>query len=113
MILSIWLIFILIAGVGFWFYYKKNKSKLKSTKVPDLKRQEKYSLTDLDQMLNHVTQKENDNEGLNTKVDVEISEEKKEKEKVQVSKLQEKSTIDFKNGIIASVILKKKDEPLD
>lgn len=113
MILSIWLILIFIAGVGFWFYYKKNKYKLKSTKVPGLKNQKKYSLTDLDQMLNHVTQKERDKESLSSKLDVEISENKKENNKVQNSKLQEESTIDFKNEIITSLILKKKDEPLD
>jgi len=108
MTISIWIIFILIVGVGFWFYYKKNKPKLKNTSVNTEKKQTKYTLTNIDQMLNHVTQKEN--EVLKLKSDIDNSAEKQEEEKVQESKQQEKSTFDFKNGIIASMILKKKDE---
>ncbi len=110
MTISIWIIFVLIAGAGFWFYYKKNRYRLKETSVKSIKNKTNYTLTNIDQMLNHVTQKENNKGDLSLKVDADNSGEKDKEKEIPESKQKEKSSIDFKNGIIASIILKKKDD---
>lgn len=109
MIISIWLILVLIAGAGFWFFYKKNKFKLQSPTVKKKNKQTKYSLTNLDQMLNHVTQKETDKEEINMKNELSVSVNKQKNEEIAEPKQKEKVSFDIKNGIIASIILKKKE----
>jgi len=110
MTISIWIIFALIAGAGFWFYYKKNRFRLKKTPVKSKKKDTNYTLTNIGQMLNHVTQKESIEGDLDLKDDRSIATENQKEEKVSDSKQQEKSPFDFKNEIITSVILKKKDK---
>ena len=110
MTISIWIIFVLIAGVGFWFYYKKNRYKLKETPVKRTKNKTNYTLTDIDQMLNHITQKENNKDDLILNVDTDNTDVKDDEKEIPELKKKEKSSIDIKNGIIASIILKKKDD---
>ncbi len=110
MTISIWIIFVLIAGVGFWFYYKKNRYRLKETPVKSIKNKTNYTLTNIDQMLNHVTQKENNKDDLDMKVNIDKPEEKQKEEQINKPQTQGKSPIDIKSGIIASIILKKKDD---
>ncbi len=109
MTISIWIIFILIAGVGFWFYYKKNRFRLKETPVKSTKRQTNYTLTNIDQMLNHVTQKEGIEDSAALNADIDILEENQNEEQVSESEQKKNAEFDIKSGIIASIILKKKD----
>jgi len=110
MTISIWIIFVLITGAGFWFYYKKNRYRLKETPVESKKNKTNYTLTNIDQMLNHITQKENNKDDLKLKVDADNSDEKDKEKEIPDSKQKEKLQIDIKSGIIASIILKKKDD---
>ncbi|MCF6366891.1 MAG: hypothetical protein L3J35_11880 [Bacteroidales bacterium] len=106
MIISIWIIFIVIAGTAFWFYYKKNKHKLKNApKTKSKKNSTDYTLFDIDEMLKNITKKKIENPQNIVSIDFA----KNEKDEVSQNEKTKKQPIDFKNEIVSSIILKKKE----
>jgi len=108
MTLSIWIIITIIIAVFFLFYYKKNKFKLSKPINQTIKKERKYKLFDSEKMLENVTTKEIE-EDVVVKEKEQIIEKKESISEDNISSPKKKSPISFKEGIISSILLEKKD----
>jgi len=107
MILSIWIILTVIVSFGLFFFYKKNKFKLKPPEVNSNNKETQYGLTNIDKMLGNVTKKEKI--PINKKLENPISSDDNENREESISKEKEKHSFDFKTGFITSILLEKKE----
>jgi len=107
MIISIWIILTIILGFFAYFYYKKNKFKLSKPKTSQ-KVEEKYKLFDSEKLLNNVTEKATKKQEININEEAILANNQEEVVKEIIPENKKNNKINFKDGVIASILLEKK-----